>query len=465
VLNGRRAVPGVVGVTLGVGAALAYDAWQASRIGRSLTDFLSAGNEQYWLDRGAAARWDALARAEWLGASVRLLIVYGLVHGLARAAGARPRIALATAAAAALAWSIVGPLAADGGVPHPFDGTILGLVAWLVIMAAIGAAPFLASEDPIDRRVYLALLVWLAPTAVVWAMTRADEVRHLAPVWPAFVLLAAAALVSVSFALARLRPALVVVPALAVLLVTVANVPSIDGLGRKGWSGLLDLGWSGWTSRAEVENYAWGPFSYVVNLARENVGESERVVTSDGRLAYFFPGRVDVRYARTCSELEGTRFFSFLMAGESLVLAQSEGQPLEPLGWVQCERPRLEVVGEQPGIYAAYVVGRPPSRAPTAADCHIKSVPGQLIDAVFGSDLRYERASDLVTRALAVGFEGARIERTGCSTFRVVVSGVPDDPAVQKDFRRQAEKVGFEVAYVPAVRYPEVPAGIAAVPP
>ena len=248
VLNGRRALPGIAGVAAGVGAALAYDAWQASRIGRSLTDFLSAGNERYWLDRGAAARWDALARAEWLGASVRLLVVYGLVHGLARAAGARPRIALAAAAAAAVAWSVVGPLV-DSGAPYPFAGNALGLVSWLVLVAAIGAAPFLARADPVARRVHVALVLWLAPTTLVWVWTRADEVRHLAPVWPAFVLFATAALVSVSFALARLRPAAFVAPALAVLLLAVANVPSIDGLGRSGWRGLLDLGWSGWTAR------------------------------------------------------------------------------------------------------------------------------------------------------------------------------------------------------------------------
>jgi Glycosyltransferase family 87 len=465
VLNGRRAVPGVVGMAVGVSVALVYDAWQASRIGRSLTDFLTAGNEQYWLDRGAAARWDALARAEWLGASVRLLILYGLVHGVARAVGARPRIALAVAAAVGLAWSIVGPLAADDGVPHPFDGSILGLVGWLVIVAAIGTAPFLANDDPIDRRVYLALLVWLAPTAVIWAWTRADEVRHLAPVWAPFVLLAAAALASVSFALAKLRPSAVVVPALAVLLLAVANIPSIDGLGRQGWRGLFDLGWSGWTNRADVENFAWGPFSYVVNLSRENVGESDRVVTSDGRLSYFFPGRVDVRYARTCGELEGARFFSFLSSGESLKLAQLGSQPTDPLGWLQCARPHLELVGQQPGIYAAFVVGGPPARAPTLADCHIAATEGQLTDAVFGNELTYAQASALVTRALGVGFEGSRIERTGCSTFRVLVTGVPDDPKVRADFREQAARVGFDVTYEPAVRYPEVPAGVSPVPP
>jgi Glycosyltransferase family 87 len=465
IMNGRRAIPGIVGLASGVGAALVYDAWQASRIGTSLADFLSAGNEQYWLDRGAAARWDALANAEWLGASVRLLILYGLVHGVARAAGARPRIALAAAAAAALVWSIVGPMVTEDGAPHPFDGSVLGLVGWLVIVTAIGAAPFVARDDPIDRRVYLALLVWLAPTAIVWAWMRADEVRHLAPVWPALVLLATAALVSVSIALARLRPAATIVPALAVLLLAVANVPSIDGLGRTGWNGLLDLGSSGWTKQAEVENYAWGPFSYVVNLARENAGESGLVVTGDSRMSYFFPGRVDVRYARTCGELEGARFFSFNRAGESVVLAQLEGQPLEPLGWIQCESPRLELVGEQPGIYAAYVVGGPPARMPAAEECHITAGPGQLLDGVFGSNLRYEQAGVLQMRALEVGFAGTRIERTGCSKFRVVVTGIPHDPAVQADFRRQVESVGLEVSYEAAVRYPEVAAGIAPVPP
>ena len=463
ILNGRRAVPGVLGVGVGVGIALLYDAWQASRVGRSLTDFLTVGNEQYWLDRGAAARWDALARAEWLGPSVRLLIVYGLVHGIARAAGARPRIALAVGAAGALLLSIGGPVVADERAPHPFDGSVLGLVAWLAIAAAISAAPFLAQDDPIDRRVYLALLAWLAPTAVVWAWSRADEVRHLAPSWPAFVLLTTAGLVSVSFALARLRPAAFVAPALAVLLMAVSNVPSIDGLGRTGWRGLLDLGWSGWTDRSEVENYAWGPFSYVVALARENVGSSGLVVTSDGRLSYFFPGRVDVRYARTCEELEGARFFSILTSGESVVLATQEGQPLEPIGWIQCASPPVELVGEQAGIYAAFVVGQPPARPPTQDDCRIAGTPGNLDDAVFGRELTYRDAVALQARALAVGFAGTRLERTGCSRFRVVVTGVPEDATVKVDFARQAEGVGLPVEYEDAMRYPEVSADIAPV--
>jgi hypothetical protein len=360
-------------------------------------------------------------------------------------------------------WSVAGPLAADGAVSYPFDGNVLGLVAWVAFAGAMIVAPFLAGNDPVGRRTYAALLVWLTPTTLAWVWQRADEVRHLAPVWAPIVLVTAAALASLSLALARLRPAAALAPATALAVLVLANLTSIDGLGRDGWRGLLELGPSGWESRAEMENYAYGPFSYELNLARENVGEDDRIISSNGRLAYFFPGRTEFRYARTCGELEGARFFSFLTAGESLEFAVREGQPTDPIGWLQCEQPRVELVGEQQGIYAAFVVGGPPSRPSTPEDCRISPTPGQLVDGMFGGELSYSDAKSLQERTVAVGFQGTKIERTGCSTFRVVVSGIPESEAVQSEFRREVESVGLEVEFATALRYPEVSPDIAAV--
>ena len=82
---------------------------------------------------------------------------------------------------------------------------------------------------------------------------------------------------------------------------------------------------------------------------------------------------------------------------------------------------------------------------------------------MFGRELGYAEAVALQERALAVGFVGTRIERTGCSAFRVVVTGIPEDAMVQEDFARQAEGVGLPVEYEPAVRYPEVRANVAPV--
>lgn len=462
-LRGRTATRGALGIAMGVAVALAYDAWQAARLDDRLTDFITAGNDEFWRERAAAARWDSLVRAEWFGEGLRQLVLFGLAHAVARAAGARPRVAIATGAAAAIVWSVIGPAVADRAAGYPFDGSVVGVVVWLTLAAVMIAASFLARTDPVGSRTYAALLIWLAPTAVAWVWQRADEVRHLAPAWAPIVLLTAAAIASVSLALARLRPALALAPALALTALVLSNLPSIDGLGREGWRALVDLGPSGWSSRAAMENYAYGPFSYELNLARENAGDTGRIVSSNGRLSYFFPGRVEVRYARTCSELEGARFFSFLTAGESLEFAQREGQPTDPLGWLQCTQPHVELVGEQQGIYAAFVVGGPPARTPVAEDCRISPAPGQLADAVFGDGLAYSEATKLRERALAVGFQGARIERTGCSTFRVVVTGVPSAEDVQTEFRDEVESVGLVVDFVPAVRYPEAAPDVAAV--
>jgi hypothetical protein len=463
VLQGRRAFRQAFGIVAGVALALAYDRWQAARLGTALSDFLTAGNDKFWRDRGAAARWDAVARGDWLGGGLRLLVVFGLAYAVGRAVGARTRVALTSAAAIALMWSIVGPVLADGETGYPFNGSATGIVAWLVLAATMLAAPFLAVDDPIARRTYVALVVWSTPMIVAWVWQRADEVRHLAPAWAPLVLMTAGALASVTLALARIRPAAALAPATAIAVLVLSNLVSIDGLGSHGWRDLLELGRSGWTSREQMENFAYGPFSYELNLARENVGARERIVSSDGRLAYFFPNRVDIEYATSCESLSGARFFSFLESGESREFAQKQNQPLDPLGWMQCARPHIELVGEQPGIYAAFVVGGQPARTPTLDDCHISSTPGTLVDGLFGDGLTYADASSLYKRAVAVGFQGTRLERTGCSTFRVVDPGFPEKRSVQREFRREAERVGMRVDFIPAVRYPEAPADVTAV--
>ena len=464
VLLDRRSLRGFSAIGVGVGIALLYATWQASRIDDGVADFLTAGNDEFWRERGAAARWDALARAEWFGAGLRLVVLYGLAHAVARMAGARPRVALGLAAVVAIAGSILGPVAADGDSPYPFDGSLPGIAAWLVLAGAMTLAPLAAGADPISRRTYAALLVWLAPMAIAWAAQRADEVRHLAPAWAPLALLTAAGLGVLTLSLARVRPVVTLAPAAAVALIALANLPSVDGLGREGWRDLIDLGPAGWSDRAETENLAYGPFSYELNAARENVGANDRIVSSNGRLTYFFPGRVEVAYPTGCAGLDRARFFSFLSSGESLEFATRAGQPTDPLGWLQCAEPRLTLVSQHEGIHAAYVVGAPPARAPIPADCRIASSPGQDVDAVFADGLAYVDAKVLRDRAFAIGYTGGlKLERTGCSTFRVVVTGLPDDEAVQDGFRRDAKKLGFDVTYAPGTRFPEVPPDAAAV--
>ena len=128
VLSGRASVPGICGLGLGAAVGIAYDAWQASRLDVSLTALLRAGNDDFWLARGDAARLDALAGAAWLGQGARLLLVLGLAYGIARAVGGGARLSLRVSTALALVWSVGGPLLADGSLGYPFDGSVLGVV-------------------------------------------------------------------------------------------------------------------------------------------------------------------------------------------------------------------------------------------------------------------------------------------------------------------------------------------------
>ena len=453
----RRALGGMTALAAGAGLGLVYDAVMAGKVDESLPAFVRSGNTTFFLEQGSRARWDALLRADWLGQEVRLVVLYGAVVAVARALGGGGRLAAAVAAPTALVWSIAGPVIADGGTPYPFsNGLSLGLVAWIAMAAVIAAAPFLDQPGVLRRRDYGALVLWAVPGAVAWVAYRPDQVRFLSPIWAPLVLATAGALASLTLGLARLRrPAVSFVPVAAASLLVLANVPNVDGLGGSGWHGLLDLGWSDWGSRAATENYAYGPLSYVIDAARANLGPGDVLVSSDGRLAYFFPGRTDIRYATTCASLRGRRVFVLLTSGESAQIMASSGGSPSPLAWLQCRSPRLWIVQGQQGIDATFVVGRPPARLPDPAACGIRTYPGQLSDAVFGDRLLYARAQRLRAAAAADGF-GAKIERTGCSTFRVVVTGVPD--SARESFTHEAAGAGFRVRIVPAVRYPETPA-------
>jgi hypothetical protein len=458
----RRLVFGLAGLALGAAGGLVYDAVQAHRLHTSLPSLLRSGNGDFYLSKGAAARADQLLRASWLGDAPRLLVLFGLVYAVTRVVGGRQRVALAVAAPAALVWSIVGPLVADGSTPYPFaHGLSMGLVAWLLLAGVIVAAPFLEpGGELLGRRAQAALLLWIIPGAASWLVYRSDDVRFLSPVWAPLALLAAAGAATVAYALRRVRPVAAVVPPLALTLLVAGNVTSIDNLRASGWHDLLHMGPSGWSSRAVIDNYAYGPFSYELDLLRANVGSRQTIVTSDGRLAYFFPQRVDERYAESCSELAGARAFVLLLGDESVdIMERIDGSTANPLAWAQCTSPRLHIVGEQAGIYTVFVSGVP-SRAAVPSDCHLSSYPGQLLDGILGENLSYPEAKALRAEAVSMGYASSKVEQTNCDSFRVVVTGVPEPKANQADFLEESIRAGFKARIEAPERWPEVPTDV-----
>ena len=349
---------------------------------------------------------------------------------------------VAVAGPAAIVLSLVGPAVAAHDVPYPFDRVGPGAFAFVLLAAAVLVAPFGPASDPLERRTYVALLAWLAPAAVVWVAAGASEVRLLSVTWPALALLVGAALTVATLALVRLAPAAALLPGGAVVLLVLANIVAIDGLGRSGWRHLLEEG--------PDDAYAYGELAPALALARANVGPTDRVAANDARIAYFFPGQVRVVDGEACGEAAGSDY---------LALDLGAGGANEPLRWLQCRRPRLHLVGQRGAAQAVFAVDTP-ATPPDPAACEISGYPGQMHDAFFADGVDYARARAVVERARGAGFVQARIERTGCATFRVLNTGLPDTPAGQADFRHEAESVGLPVEFVPAMRFPEVPVNV-----
>jgi 4-amino-4-deoxy-L-arabinose transferase-like glycosyltransferase len=454
----RRALGSLAGLAAGAGLGLVYDGFMAAHFRESISSFVGSGNTAYYRSRAAGQRWDAVLRADWFGAEIRLAVVFGLVYAVVRAAGGRGRTAAAVAAPVAIAWSLAGPAIADGGTPYPFaNGLSLGLIAWLGLAAAIAATPFLPHTDVLNRRMFVALALWALPGAAAWLVSRPDEVRFLSPIWAPIVLMTAAALASTTLSLARRSAPAAAVPVLAASLLVIANLVNVDGLGGSRWHHLLRLGWSGWTNSEQTEHYAYAQFFYELEAARANLADGERLISSDSRLPYFFPDRVDVQYAQSCGELRGHRVFVLLTDRASTdIMKRLYGSSADPLAWLQC--PHLYEVSEEPGANATFVVGTPPSLAPDPSACHISSYGGQLKDAVFADSVGYAEAKRVAVQAAQVGFRSAKIEQTGCSTFHVVVTGVPDE--AKTGFTKEAASVGFRVKIAPALRYPQVPVDV-----
>lgn len=354
----RPALLGVLGIAIGAGCALGYDAWEAHRLGESLSDFLFGNaNWDYWRRRAASTRAPTIIRGAWLGDAVSLPILHGLVFAVARAVGVRLRLSLLLAAIAATTWTLAGPLVADGDLPRPLqDAPSLVLLAYLVLVTTLVAAAYVEPQsDVVSRRTYVALLVWAAPATLAWAVYRTDEPRLLSPAWPPFVLLAAASLAVVTLALVRRSTIAGVAAIAAVGLLALTNVPSLDGFSRASWRALLDEGPDGW-DRTSAEQFAWGPFFEEVQAVARTAGDDGRILGQDGRLRYLFPGRVQVVYPRRCSGVAGARVFVLLLDAPAQSVIRASHGIARPEAWEACRSPRLHRVASHRGSYVVFRV-------------------------------------------------------------------------------------------------------------
>jgi hypothetical protein len=443
-------------VLAGLGLGLAWDITQARRLGLSLRDFISSGVEGFWADRADAARADTILAMDWLGPGLRALLVFALAYGAARAVKARHVVAAWFSAGAAWIWWFAGPALAAGSFDiYPWaHASVFSLIFQLALMALLFAAPLARQADAPTSLWCAQLLVWAVPGVVVWLVYRPDDVRLLGAAWPPLILVMAASFGTVVAGLTRVRPALALAPVAVLSGLAVANLASVDGIPRSTWGEIRAAGVVGFVDHDRFAGVGHSPFDDQLAAIRVYAHDDDRIRSTDSRLGFFFPGRVETSYPTSCADLGRERVVVIVQADETRELMQRAGGTTDTIAWLSCPSPRVWAVREQPGEYVVLVVGSPPDPRPAPADCRISPGAGQGLDATFGRDLSLDEARRLRAQAARGGYASSRIERTGCNEFKVVVTGVGGD---LDDFRREAGSLGLHPEFGPAQRGVEIP--------
>jgi hypothetical protein len=431
----------VLAVVGGVLLALLYDLYEAKRLGMGLWSFLSGytGTEgsAYYARLADAVRTGVLLGGGWLGTQLRLLLLFAIAYAVVRLVTPRHRLAVGIAFPVAVACALLGPrLASALGSPAaiPSSGGGESAHGATILLDASLLFSLNAPRTVIPTRLQLGrLLIWTLPTFALWIRGYPFETRALAPAWPPMILLITLSLVPAfagAFALAR--PALAV-PAVPLIVLGALAAYNINGLGSSGWRQLRSDGISGFANAALMRNVALGgDFSAEVNALEPQVAPKDRILTSDGRLRFFYLDQVDLQEPQSCGQLAGHRLFVLLEADEIRALY---GHRADSSYWESCRGARLTKVDERPGAFAIFVQG---SARPTVGGCGVVPVAPTTLAIEFGRTRTTGAADRLLRQVAALGFVQAKVEQLGCSLYRVVETGIPDE-AVAKSILAETE--------------------------
>lgn len=412
----RSAVAPIAG---GVLVGLAYDWSQARHVGMSLRAFLQSGvGAGIWAQKSAAARPDALYGWMWLGRPLHLLLIFAVAYGLLLLLRVRNTWAAPAAAVFSWIWAWAGPAIAGHGFHAGLS--LSGLASYAVALGSPAAA--LAMGDRLPSRLTIArLFVWALPAYVVWVEYAAYDTRLVSAAWPAMALLLGAAVVAILSGLETESVAAAGVVGLAVAVLALVNVVSLNGLGKQGWHSYRSDGLSGLGNTDLMNNVALGQFEYELNALRPQLAPGDQVFSEDARVGFFYPDSVAYGYPGSCSDFDGYRAFVQLLSDESVAQAGS----LDP---ATCTRPRLHLVGSSPGIYAVYTVGAP-RVAPSSSACDVPEPPSGLA-AVFGVASSESAANALQTADQKYGFQNLHVIQIDCGSYVVAESGITHEQGV-----------------------------------
>ena len=412
----RRRLPAAAAIGLGTAAALVYDAVQAHLSHVGLGTFLTAGGKDaFYTALAASHRRNALLDESWLGAELRILLLFALLYAVLRLRVAH-RTAVAVALPVAFAWSVAGPHIAGGagvvaGSGGPFRSAVALLLAGCLLFALEAPADAVA-----DRLALARLLVWAAPPLLLWIVYSVYDVRLLSAAWPPLLLLMTRAVLPAVAGAAQLDARAALAPAAVVLAAAALGSLDVNGFGSAGWHRFA----SALGDRTALRSLALGgDFSAELAAIEPQLAGTRTILTEDSRLRFYYAGKVALQPPGSCAQLRP--------AGSLLVLLESDeertlyGNRATSSFWQQCRHPALTMVAERPGAFAVFTGHAPVA---VAGGCAAEPPqPGLAIE--FGRFRTEPRAEALLAQAKGLGFVQAQVAQLGCSSYAVVETGVP----------------------------------------
>lgn len=335
----RRFLEGVLPILSGLGVAGAYFAWLASRLGIPVRSAIVGELDGYYADLASRARWSALYVPSWLGPAASPLVA-AAVLALVMALTLRRPVRLTRCLAAVAVLVLGGRLASAGSGAFGSRGLLVS-IAILVLAAA--AAHGTAVARPEGAHAFFFLL-WAAPPCLVWIAYLGYDSRLLSPAWPPLLLLAWIAFEPAAAGIAGPRKEACALA--ASVLLAAASLRHIDGLDlasarcavRSAFAGPLD---SGAVRECFVPGFERE--RHAVAAALSAAGRSS-IISNDGRLRFFFPGRVAQMYPATCGDLSGYGAFALLTDPGSRRYMAAKGISSDSSVWAACREPRARLV-------------------------------------------------------------------------------------------------------------------------
>jgi hypothetical protein len=355
----QRITGGCAPIAVGVALALVYDTAEAHRLHESLSSFLMTGTTGPYEQMSTGARLGVARDLGWLGPGLRFPLVLSLLYAALRIGGISNRKALGVAAGLGIALASMGFYDAVASARAVANRILLGI--FLVSSVALAVCSFFVARDEgCASRLNLARLVaWMTPGLLIWLWYAAVDERLMSIVWAPLAVLVGCAITPVVVEGLQRRRWTGIVSAAVVLLLAASDFVRVDGLGR-GWTAVVRTAASGQLRGQDFRRAVAPELADVVDILGKTLSPHDVLISPEGRLRFFFPGRVAQTYPHGCGDLGGYEYFVLAHGGSmQAIFERVAGVPGTVAYWSACRSPSLSLVSET----SAYAIFRIEKRA------------------------------------------------------------------------------------------------------